>query len=368
MHRTLAIAAAVGTLLASARADVIEIPASKDNTLFNDLTGGTSNGLGAEMIVGRAGGMASFPIRRALIAFDVASYVPAGATINSAQLVLVRTIGNSVARTIEMHGVLADWGEGASNASSGQGAASQPGDATWIHCFYPATTWSSPGGDFTSSISASQIVNGPGTFTWGPSTALTGDVQAALDTPSASFGWLLKDQNETQGQTTHVFGTRDNLDPALRPLLVIDFTPAQSTFAYCVAKTNGLGCTPAIGWSGSPSASATNGFDVTLTNALSQKAALLTYSTLGANVAPLHGGTLCIQTPLRRSPALFTGGNAAALDCSGATAFDFNARIASGVDPALASGVRVWCQISSRDPLDPTGISLSDALRFEIGP
>jgi hypothetical protein len=347
---------------------VIAIPASRDTTLFNDPSGGTSNGSGGELIVGRSGGMSSFPIRRGLVAFDVASWVPAGATVVSARLVLVRTTGNDVPRTIELHRVLASWSEGASVASSGQGAPSQTGDATWIHRSYPSLLWASAGGDFDASASAVQVVNGPGTYAWGPSAALTAEVQAWLDTPASSDGWLLKDSVETTSQTTQVFGTRENADPALRPVLVVDYTPAQSTYSYCPAKLNGLGCAPAIGWSGTPSASASSGFDVTLANALSEKSGVLAYSVLGPSHAPFHGGTLCVQTPARRSPSQFSGGNSTALDCSGAFHFDFNARIASGVDPALASGVIVWCQWLSRDPLDPTGFSLSDALRFEILP
>lgn len=363
--RALATLAALGAL---AHADVVTLPAARDNTLWNDQSGGTSSGQGHELFVGRAGGTASFPIRRGLIAFDVAALIPAGATINSAQLTLTRTNGNNVARTIELHRTLATWGEGASVGTSGQGAPSAPDDATWIHRTYPTANWAAAGGDFDASISASTIVGGPGVFTFGPSAALTADVQAWLDGSAVSAGWLLKDSVETQSMTTHVFGTREHVDPAARPLLVVDFTPAQSTFTYCVAKLNSLGCTPAIGWSGAASASAGSGFDVTLANVFGGKSATLFYGVSGAAHVPFLGGSLCMQAPRVRTQALTTGGNANALDCSGVAALDFNARIASGVDPALVAGAIVWCQWRSRDPLDATGVSSSDALRFEIAP
>jgi hypothetical protein len=55
-------------------------------------------------------------------------------------------------------------------------------------------------------------------------------------------------------------------------------------------------------------------------------------------------------------------------DCSGAYALDFNAWIQSGVDPALGVGAVVDVQCWSRDPGDPFGTSLSDALELTVAP
>jgi hypothetical protein len=86
--------------------------------------------------------------------------------INSATLTLhlSRTIAQP--EPVNLHRVLADWGEGASNANAeeGRGAPSQPGDATWLHTFYDTAFWTSPGGDFDPAISASTVVEFEGYF------------------------------------------------------------------------------------------------------------------------------------------------------------------------------------------------------------
>ena len=54
--------------------------------------------------------------------------------------------------------------------------------------------------------------------------------------------------------------------------------------------------------------------------------------------------------------------------CGGSFAFDFNAYITSGADPALVSGTDVFGQYWSRDPASPSGTSLSNAIQFTVGP
>ena len=74
------------------------------------------------------------------------------------------------------------------------------------------------------------------------------------------------------------------------------------------------------------------------------------------------------QAPTRRTPVLNTGGNLPPDDCTGSIAYDFNAWIALGKDPALVSGQQVWAQFWSRDPqATGTTTNLSDALTFTIG-
>jgi hypothetical protein len=80
--------------------------------------------------------MANAPIPSRAVPFDVASQVPAGSTIVSAAARAGLQHGNTGPSNIELHRVLADWGEGASNSNTGQGAPSQTGDATWIHRFF----------------------------------------------------------------------------------------------------------------------------------------------------------------------------------------------------------------------------------------
>jgi hypothetical protein len=357
---------ALALLAAAARADVVTLIAARDNTLFNDPAGALSNGSGPVMIVGRSGGASTAPVRRGVVRFDVAAAIPVGSTIHSAQLVLANPSGNSGARTVELHRVLQDWGEGASNTTSGQGAAAEPGDATWLNTFFPGALWSSPGGDFEAAISSQQIVDAFGVYTW-PSTAIAvSDVQDWLDQPANNFGWLLKLDVETVSQSTKVFGTREASDPSEHPKLVVSFDPPP-VFTYCSARTSSLGCTPTIGWSGAPSASAGAGFAITLAQALNRKPGVLVYGLNGPAATPFLGGTLCAAPPLRRSAFLWTAGSASGADCSGSLALDFNARIASGVDPALVAGAVVHAQWLTRDPGNAAGsFNSSDALRFAI--
>ena len=138
---------------------------------------------------------------------------------------------------------------------------------------------------------------------------------------------------------------------------------------YCTAKTNSLGCVPAIAINGVPSTSFAP-FDITVSNVLNNKNGLLFYGHSGAISAPLLGGTLCVAPPLRRTLPTTSGGNPPPNDCSGLFTFDFVALAASGSDPQLVSGASVNAQWWSRDPghVDGTGSSLSDAVQFELGP
>jgi hypothetical protein len=139
---------------------------------------------------------------------------------------------------------------------------------------------------------------------------------------------------------------------------------------YCTAKTNSLGCVGVIGYSGVPMTSFPQGFVVTASGLLNQKLGLLLYSTMGAASSPLHGGTLCVHQPFRRTPRQFSGGSTSGSDCTGTYAYDFNRLIASGSDSALAAGQQVWAQYWSRDPgfAPPNNFDLTDALTFVIDP
>ncbi len=140
--------------------------------------------------------------------------------------------------------------------------------------------------------------------------------------------------------------------------------------AYCNAKTNSLGCLPAIGWYGQPSASAMEGFQVVATQLRNNKATVLFYTRAGRAAQPFGGGTLCLATPISRTPIQTSGGKPAGNGCSGSLSFDFNTLIASGVDPALVAGVTIDAQFWGRDPgfVAPNNVTITNALEFVIGP
>jgi hypothetical protein len=134
---------------------------------------------------------------------------------------------------------------------------------------------------------------------------------------------------------------------------------------YCTSKVNSQGCTPSIGATGTPSASAGSGFVLTTTNELDNQLGLYFYSRSAANSAPFQGGTLCGTRPLMRTPVQDSGGTP---PCGGAYTMDFNAYIAGGADPALVPGQPVWVQTWSHDPASPSTTNLSDAITFTICP
>lgn len=213
----------LGGGLAGASADLVELEPLKDNTLYQDPAGSLSNGAGSAMFAGRSS-QAINPIRRALVAFDVASAIPAGSTIDQVSLVLTNSASNTNNDSIVLHRVLADWGEGTSVASGGQGggAPATPGDATWLHRSFNSLLWSNPGGDFSAVSSATTDVAGPGVYTWS-STGLVADVQSFLDTPSDNYGWILLG-NEGAAGSAKKFSTGEETNVDARPRLIVEFT------------------------------------------------------------------------------------------------------------------------------------------------
>src|SRR5207244_5665602 len=131
--------------------------------------------------------------RRGVLAFDIAGNVLPGSTIIAASLSMnmSRTI-DGTARTTELHKLLADWGEGTSHApgEEGSGAPATPNDATWRHRFYDTIFWTTQGGDFSPTVSASQLVGPVGQYMWS-SAQRVADVQPWLDNHARHFGWLL---------------------------------------------------------------------------------------------------------------------------------------------------------------------------------
>ncbi|MCE9595688.1 MAG: hypothetical protein K8S98_15980 [Planctomycetes bacterium] len=135
---------------------------------------------------------------------------------------------------------------------------------------------------------------------------------------------------------------------------------------YCTAKTNSQGCVPAIGYSGSPSATSLAHFDVNAVNVLNKKNGILFYGHSPLGMA-FQGGTLCVASPTRLTPIQNAKGSPGASDCSGAYSLDMNAWIRSGVDPQLFVGQHVYAQYWTRDPLSPSTTGLTDAIHFVIG-
>ena len=207
---------------ASGEVVTVQLPPSKDNTLYEDPAGGFSNGAGEHFFAGRT---SAGRLRRGLLAFNIASSLPAAANILTVTLDLnmSKTNFGSGSEPVSLHRLTAAWGEGVSNAGSneGQGTLAAPGDATWIHTFFMTSTWTNTGGDFTPSESATTAVDGVGHYQW-QTAQMAADVQAWLNHPVSNHGWILLG-NESTSLTTKRFDTHENPTPANRPLLTIQY-------------------------------------------------------------------------------------------------------------------------------------------------
>ncbi len=203
-------------------ADIININPIKDNTLYeyDPADGDHSNALGFHFFTGKTG---MGELRRGVLAFDIAGTIPAGSTILGVTLSMnMSRTPVSTAYTIELHKLLADWGEGTSQASGeeGDGAPATPNDATWRHRFYDTIFWSAQGGDFSATVSASQLVGVVGPYTWS-SAQMVADVQGWLDNSVSNFGWLVLG-DEKPILTAKRFDTRESASP---PVLTIQYRP-----------------------------------------------------------------------------------------------------------------------------------------------
>lgn len=207
----------------AAHGAVISIGASKDNTLYQDAAGALSNGAGQRFFAGTAG---NGGIRRGLLAFDIASAVPAGSTINSVSLRLNMSNTSGGPAIIELRPALQNWGEGTSVAGGGEGGGgpSTAGDATWLHTFFNTSFWTNPGGDFSATPSASLSVGGVGAYTWASNAQFVADVQNWLDNPGTNFGWVVLGDEATSSSAKR-FDSLNHATPANRPLLTIDYSP-----------------------------------------------------------------------------------------------------------------------------------------------
>ncbi len=199
-----------------AQTGVATLNPSKDNTMFSENTS-NSNGQGRLF----AGRIANGGLRRALLAFDVASAIPSGAKVSSVSLALTMDKTISGAFDFTLHRLSQDWGEGASDSGEpgGSGAPAEPGDATWTNRFHNTNVWTTAGGSFIATASATTSVNSVGSYNWS-SPGLITDVQTWLTNPPQNFGWLLRG-NETSTSAKRFHSGEDEISEN-RPTLTVN--------------------------------------------------------------------------------------------------------------------------------------------------
>jgi hypothetical protein len=208
------------TLSVPAAAGTVTIEASRDATLIERADGSLANGAGPALFAGRTF-QETNSRRRGLLYFDVASALPADARIESVRLTLWLNPSNPAQRTLRLHRVQAGWSEGAAFSGGGSGAPSGPGDVTWIHTSFPTAEWVRAGGQFVARVSAAAQVSVSGFYDWEGGLLLQ-DVRLWHKNPRRNHGWILLG-DESRPQTAKNFASRENADPARRPVLEITY-------------------------------------------------------------------------------------------------------------------------------------------------
>jgi hypothetical protein len=209
---------------AFAQVTFVTLPASADNTMYEPEFSFDqfASGAGENIFAGRT---RQGKLRRALLRFDIASAVPAGATIESVQLRLTCNRNSGGLANYQLHALTRAWGEGTSDAGDpgGLGAPADIGDATWTHALYDTQLWTTPGGDFVAAPSLTLGIGPVGNYEFPSTPWAVADVQSWLNTPATNFGWLLKSEVETVAGARR-FASREDIQVAERPALVVGYT------------------------------------------------------------------------------------------------------------------------------------------------
>jgi parallel beta-helix repeat protein len=163
-------------------------------------------------------------------------------------------------------------------------------------------------------------------------------------------------------------GSLPDPDGSVADVGAYPFDLSLGPIVYCKGQVNSQSCTPAVGFTGTPSAAGAP-FDITCSSVVNNEQGLLFYGHQ-SKATPYQGGTLCVRAPLERTPLQSSGGNPPPDDCSGQYAFDFGAEIQSGSNPNLVAGATVYAQFWYHDPQlpGPFATGRSDAIAFEILP
>lgn len=240
----LAIAAAVSPFVC---ADSITLDADRDGTLIQpDGSDEYSLGSAWQFYAGRVGPNANNTLRRGLLRFPVESSVPPGSTITSVTINLYMSKTQTGNQNISFRRCTSDWGEGLSIAFGGGGAGPETNDVTWSKRFYPAVSWTTPGGDFVASPSVTKSVGGVGPYTFGSTAGLVSDVQSWVNGSQPNHGWAIIG-NEVTLKSVKRFESRHTNAIEWRPKMVINFVPPSPGDVNLDGKVDGGDVTLVLG-------------------------------------------------------------------------------------------------------------------------
>lgn len=151
------------------------------------------------------------------------------------------------------------------------------------------------------------------------------------------------------------------------------YTPGGggSVSTYCASGTTGSGCQATIQGTGTPSASASSGFQIQVSQVEGSQFGVIFYGVSGPQQTPWNGSSsfLCVQMPAQRTTVQNSGG--APGSCNGQLSLDWLAWIAAhpgALGAPFTAGDTVWAQGWFRDPLTPGTSSMSNGLEFTLAP
>ncbi len=204
-------------LVVTATIVTMDLVAAADVTLYPD--GVSANGAGDHVFAGTVGGSVPLP-RRALLRFEFDSLPEEYLVLEaSLHLEISRTPNGSLGATFTVHRLTRDFHEGSTDAQANEGSGSPvlAGDATWTHANWPAESWTTPGGDFSPVVSATDDPSVAGNSVVMTGAGLAEDVRL-WQAGAAAHGWAILG-DETQTRTVRRFISRTNPTENLRPRL-----------------------------------------------------------------------------------------------------------------------------------------------------
>jgi hypothetical protein len=196
----------------------------KDASIYEERDGANANGSGSYLFTGRTESQNGSAERRALLAFPITDSIPEGSTIASVSLELTMSRTVSGGQPVGLHRVLEDWSEGPSDppGQEGGGTAAVAGDVTWIHRNFSETLWTTSGGSFALSASATLQVAEEGSYSFLSTPELVADVQNWIEDSSNNFGWALVVDSPPSGSAKR-FNSREHGTASSRPKLTITY-------------------------------------------------------------------------------------------------------------------------------------------------
>lgn len=198
-------------------AQVVEnFQASGDAEIWNNTPLDETENYGACNILYLNGATTS-PKQRMLLKFDISS-LPVNATISNSTLRLVKIGGNNTSRSVSVHRITNDWTEGAGVCAGTVGPVSWQQRVT-------STNWTTAGGDFAASATASTNVAGNAAYTWN----VTSLVQDWYNGTHNNYGLLTKFTTENVNEERQ-FASKENATTANRPVLSVVYTLAEPVF------------------------------------------------------------------------------------------------------------------------------------------